>query len=78
MLLDIDPLVGLRRKKKDDLLEWNRFEEESLRFHLEVQRGYHEMAQDEPGKWLVVDATLDPDAIHALILNRYHQGTDRP
>lgn len=78
VLLDIDPLMGLKRKIKDDPLEWNRFEEESLRFHLEVQRGYHEMAQDEPGKWLVVDATLDPDTIHTLILNRYHHGTDRP
>ena len=55
ILLDVDVEVGLKRKTKNDT-EWNRLDAYDLEFHQRVQAGYLEMAKQEPGRWVVVDA----------------------
>jgi dTMP kinase len=54
ILLDIAPEEGLARKRslKD------RFELENLSFHRRVREGYLRMADAEPDRWLVIDASL--------------------
>jgi len=54
VLLDIPPQTGISRKAKDVA---DRFHQETLSFHLKVRRGYLEMAEADPGRWFVVDAT---------------------
>jgi len=54
ILLDVDVEVGLKRKTKSD--EWNRLDAYALEFHQRVRAGYLEMAKQEPGRWVVVDA----------------------
>ena len=54
ILLDVDVEVGLKRKKKDN--EWNRLDAYTVEFHQRVRAGYLEMAKQEPGRWIVVDA----------------------
>ena len=54
VLLDVDVEVGLGRKKKAD--EWNRLDAYTVEFHRRVRNGYLEMAHQEPGRWVVVDA----------------------
>ncbi len=54
VLLDVDVEEGLRRKKKDN--EWNRLDAYTVEFHQRVRRGYHEMVNAEPNRWVVVDA----------------------
>jgi dTMP kinase len=39
-------------------------------FHRRVREGYLSMAKAEPGRWLVIDATLPPDEIAAKIADR--------
>ncbi len=62
ILLDLEPRLGLERKRGDFLTgsteEWNRFEEEELAFHQRVRQGYLEMAKADPERWLVLDASL--------------------
>ena len=59
ILLDIDPIIGLKRKKLE-----TRFEHEAINFHYCVRNGYLEQAQDDPdGKWVIIDASLTFDVV---------------
>jgi dTMP kinase len=61
ILLDVPPAVGLARKADDSR---NRFEAAfDLEFHERVQAGFVELARAEPGRWRVIDATRDADAV---------------
>lgn len=59
LLLDLDPEVGLARKKPE-----TRFELEAIEFHKKVRNGYLEQAKNNPdGKWRVIDAAQSPGAV---------------
>lgn len=77
ILLDLDPAEGLRRKRAGNGEEWNRMEEHALAFHQAVRAGYHTLAQAEPQRWQIIDATQDADAIHLQILACVDQLTSR-
>jgi len=55
ILLDVDVEAGLKRKMKNET-EWNRLDAYDLEFHKRVRAGYLEMAKQEPGRWVIVDA----------------------
>jgi dTMP kinase len=69
ILLDIPPEQGLARKQslKD------RFELEDLSFHRRVRDGYLKMAEAEPDRWLVIDASLPKEKVAEIIWNRVSQ-----
>ncbi len=54
ILLDLDVEVGLQRKQKEN--EWNRLDAYDLAFHKRVRTGYLELAHQESGRWVIVDA----------------------
>ena len=59
ILLDINPEIGLERKKPE-----TRFELEAINFHHCVRNGYLEQAENDPdGKWVIIDAAKDADAV---------------
>lgn len=59
ILLDIDPEIGLKRKKPE-----TRFELEAIDFHRRVRNGYLEQAKnDQNGKWRVIDASKPADEV---------------
>ena len=63
ILLDVPPAVGLARKAEESR---NRFEAAfDLEFHERVRAGFLELARGEPGRWRVIDATRDADAVFA-------------
>ena len=66
VVLDIDPQVGLRRF--DAPLD--RLEAEPLSFHVAVRNGFLALAEQHAVRYLVVDATQDPDLIQAHIRER--------
>ena len=82
ILLDCDPLVGLQRALQmhfpmDDESaldpvgrdeEGTRFEEESLKFHKRIRRGYLALAASDTHRWRVVDASRPPDVIAGDVL----------
>jgi len=73
LLLDLPVELGLQRSK-NRLAEENsgedRFEKEALEFHEKVRAGFLKKAQEEPKRFLVIDATQNLDEIHQEILNK--------
>lgn len=62
-LLDIDPVVGLARAGRSD-----RMEQEGVEFHQRVRQGFLELAQARPGRYVVLDASADPEEVARGIL----------
>ncbi|MGN7979499.1 dTMP kinase [Microbacterium sp. 22195] len=69
VLLDIDPSEARRRLDADDK-PFDRLEAEKEEFHTRVRESYLRLAAAEPGRFLVVDATRDPDDIASVIRAR--------
>lgn len=69
VLLDLDPVVGRERLQSDNK-PFDRLETEAVEFHVRVREAYLGMAATEPERFLVVDATLDRDAIRDIIIER--------
>lgn len=66
ILLDLHAEAGLERKGRDR----DRFRREPVDFHQRVRQGYLKLAGAEPGRWLVVDATLPRREIARRIWER--------
>ena len=66
LLFDLDPAVGLKRRQTDGV-EWNRLDAYDLAFHQRVREGYHQLALDEPGRWVTLDATLDREQLQGEV-----------
>lgn len=66
VLLDLDSAVAARRRGGTP----DRLERESDEFHRRVREVFLELAASEPGRYLVLDATDDPLALHAAITRR--------
>lgn len=62
VVLDIDPIVGLRRAGAPD-----RIESEPLDFHRRVREHFVELAAADPHHYAVVAADQDPQDIHLAI-----------
>lgn len=68
--LDLPVAVGLARKQQANQLgegEWNRMDQLTLDFHQRVRQGYLEMAQADPTRWRVIDATQSVEMVHQAI-----------
>ena len=65
VLLDIDPEKGLQRKRGGQ--DWNRLDAYPLEFHKRVRQGYLEMAQQDPDRWAVIDASQPKDRVQNQI-----------
>lgn len=71
--LDLESKRGLERRQvanKSSDAEWNRLDQLDLAFHERVRAGYLEMAQAEPERWLIVDATASVETINQQICQR--------
>jgi dTMP kinase len=49
------------RKKKVD--EWNRLDAYEVAFHQRVRQGYHQLINQEPERWVVVDASQPKEIV---------------
>lgn len=66
ILMDLDAEVGLARKKNQ--AELDRMERESVDFHKKVVAGYRDLADRYPERILKVDASLQVQEIHDIIV----------
>lgn len=77
MLLDIDSETGLLRVMSGEDREVNRLDLEAIEMHRKVREGYLEIAQNDPERFVVIDATLPPEEVSklacAVILERFPQ-----
>ena len=66
ILLDVPPETGLNRREIEDQSNGEtqrRFEELPIRFHRNVRRGYRELANREPSRWIEIDAGRNPNDV---------------
>jgi dTMP kinase len=73
VLLDCPVEVGLDRAQRRVLAgvspaRQDRFERQVLAFHLRVREGYWRLAEADPERIKVLDATLEPDRVHEMVL----------
>jgi len=54
LLLDLDPEIGLQRKRNGG--EWNRLDAYTLAFHQRVRQGYLELVKQDLERWVVINA----------------------
>ena len=66
VLLDLSPAAGLSRRAPSA----DRLESEPIDFHKRVRQGFRALAAAEPGRYLVIDATLPPEQISHRIQER--------
>jgi dTMP kinase len=69
LYLDIDIETGLKRKKTGGD-EWNRMDDLEVEFYRRVRSGYLEMVEQDPARWVVVDAARSAEAIAREIWER--------
>lgn len=76
LLLDLDVEVGLSRRARGG--DWNRLDAYDLDFHRRVRHGYHQLAQAEPQRWMVLDASQPAESVQAelrrIVLERIGEG----
>jgi dTMP kinase len=65
VLLDL-PVDGARARMGEE----DTFQRQDDAFHERVRQGYLALAQEEPGRWLVLDATLDPQTLVNIVAER--------
>jgi len=65
LLLDLDVEHGLRRRESGG--NWNRLDAYDLEFHKRVRAGYLKLAGQEPDRWVVIDASLETEAVELAI-----------
>jgi dTMP kinase len=66
VLLDVDPVLGLRRAGDSP----DRIEAESLEFHRRVREGFLELAAQDAGRYLVVAADAPVEQVHEAVRAR--------
>jgi dTMP kinase len=66
LLLDIDAEEGLRRRQAGGG-EWNRMDAYQMEFHRRVREGYHELAAQEPDRWITVDGSEKPEMVQLTL-----------
>ena len=75
-LLDLDPMLGLNRKKKAG--EWNRLDAYGIEFHQRVRMGYLQMAKEDPKRWVIIDASQPFEAVQEQLRAEIVQRVPRP
>lgn len=74
--LDLDVTEGIRRKQRANSAgegELNRMDQLALEFYRRVRAGYLQMAQAEPERWLVIDASGTVTDVQRQIRDRLAQ-----
>ena len=63
ILMDLVPEAGFARIEKRQSEGFDRFENEKLEFHRKVRQSFLHLAEREPERFCVIDATLDRETI---------------
>lgn len=64
-LLDVPVEVGINRRKQDG--HWNRLDAFDLELHKRVRAGYLQMAEDDRGRWEIIDASRPFDEVQEAL-----------
>jgi dTMP kinase len=67
LLLDLEVELGLARRQKDG--DVNRLDAFKLEFHQRVRAGYQALVAAEPKRWVVIDASQNPELVQQDLRN---------
>ena len=67
-ILDIDPIIGLKRSKRKSNTE-TRYENMSLRFHNKIRKAFRTIAKSNKKKFILINANQDINFIQDIIWN---------
>ena len=67
-ILDIDPIIGLKRSKRKSNTE-TRYESMSLRFHNKIRKAFRTIAKSNKKKFILINANQDINRIQDIIWN---------
>ena len=65
--IDLEPEIGFRRIQSRNSELPDRMEQEKMEFYRAVRKGYRELANSEPGRFLVVDGAQTPEEVEEAI-----------
>ncbi len=65
--IDLEPEIGFQRIQSRKTEPPDRMEQEKMDFYRAVRNGYRELAESEPGRFLVVDGAQSPEAVEEVI-----------
>lgn len=65
LLLDVEVEVGLKRRLHGG--EWNRLDALQLDFYQRVRNGYFQLMQEEPERWVLIDAMQPFETVQQVI-----------
>jgi thymidylate kinase len=71
ILLDLDPEQGLERslrKLAAQQMDESRFEKEALQFHRDVRNGFLSLANQNPNRIRIIDATGSVEEVHHRVM----------
>ncbi|NLN70489.1 MAG: dTMP kinase [Chloroflexi bacterium] len=66
LLLDVPVEMGIARKLNNST-EWNRLDAYEQAFHERVRQGYFALAEEEPWRWVIIDATEDMESVQKTL-----------
>ena len=67
-ILDIDPIIGLKRSKRKSNTE-TRYENMSLRFHNKIRKAFRTIAKSNKKKFILINANQDINLIQDIVWN---------
>ena len=67
-ILDIDPIIGLKRSKRKSNTE-TRYENMSLSFHNKIRKAFRTIAKSNKKKFILINANQDINLIQDIIWN---------
>jgi dTMP kinase len=67
LILDLPATAGLARAAARSA-EADRFERLDSSFHDRLREGFRQIAADDPGRCMLIDASGEPDAVHGAVL----------
>ena len=68
ILLDLSPEVGLKRASTRN--ELDRFESENIEFHERLRKSFLGLADDNPDRFITVDAEQKSDKVLQSVINK--------
>ena len=68
ILLDLDPVIGLKRASSRN--ELDRFESENLEFHKRLRKSFLKAAETNPERFLIINAEDEPEKILQSVINK--------
>ena len=65
LLLDLEVEIGLKRRRGGG--DWNRLDAYGLAFHKRVRDGYYRLMNEEPERWVLIDAAQTPEQVREQV-----------